>query len=422
MSKAARWHAGSTTSRRSSQPPPPPPPPCPPPPAFPPGGTTPKFIPPPPPLPPPPPRPPQAESSPSPSPPNVTPLVQVRHDDPTPAITLHADANGFRLSFRSVADFSEYSAVMAANLMHVRNNREAFAGMNEILDIQQAVNFQQILPSRGEQTNQPARRLRQLQAPPPETPTNPSSIRLLEICNKIPGTGQDRMGWQLSADQSFVFRLRPLLESYDELTNKALLRDHFEVEWSQDSNFYTIPELRGLEVRDEEGKLIPTWSASFDWASLYAMFTSLRNVIVSSSGRMKSASEIPRKIPASLELLVPDSMLKITSDYLLRLLRVPVSQLNMTAVKLVLQAVAAADQTANVQSITLSSPLSSCKCLCLRFGHFADKLVRSEAIKTGVTKLYVAHNTTVAGAASILMEGTVRPEGDHACSFLRDWR
>ena len=39
---------------------------------------------------------------------------------------------------------------------------------------------------------------------------------------------------------------------------------------------------------------------------------------------------------------------------------------------------------------------------------------------TGVTKLYVAHNTTVAGAASILMEGTVRPEGEHACSFLRD--
>ena len=115
-------------------------------------------------------------------------------------------------------------------------------------------------------------------------------------------------------------------------------------------------------------------------------------------------------------------MLKITSDYLLRLLRVPVSQLNMTAVKLVSQAVAAADQTANVQSITLSSLSSSCKCLCLRFGHFADKLVRSEAIKTGVTKLYVAHNTTVAGAASILMEGTVRPEGDHACSFLRDWR
>ena len=32
--------------------------------------------------------------------------------------------------------------------MHVRNNREAFAGMNEILDIQQAVGFQQILPSR----------------------------------------------------------------------------------------------------------------------------------------------------------------------------------------------------------------------------------------------------------------------------------
>ena len=141
MSKATRWHAGSAASRRSSQPPPPPPPPCPPPPAFPPGGTTPKWIPPPPPLPPPPP--PQAESSPSPSPPNVTPLVQVRHDDPTPAITLHADANGFRLSFRPVADFSEYSAVMAANLMHVRNNREAFAGMNEILDIQQAVNFQQ---------------------------------------------------------------------------------------------------------------------------------------------------------------------------------------------------------------------------------------------------------------------------------------
>ena len=291
---------------------------------------------------------------------------------------------------------------MAANLMHVRNNREAFAGMNDMLDIQQAVNFQQIQPSRGEQTNQPAKRLRQLQAPPPEMPTDPSSIRLLEICNKIPGTGQDRMGWQLSADQNFVFRLRPLLESYDELTNKALLRDHFEVEWSQDSNFYTIPELRGLEVRDEEGKLIPTWSASFDWASLYAMFASLRNVIVSSPGRMKSASEIPRKIPDSLELIVPDSMLKITSDYLLRLLRVPVSQLNMTALKLVSQAVAAADQT-------LSSISSSCKCLCLRFGHFADKLVRSEAIKTGVTKLYVAHNTTVAGAASILMEGTVRP-------------
>ena len=102
-------------------------------------------------------------------------------------------------------------------------------------------------------------------------------------------------------------------------------------------------------------------------------------------------------------------MLKITSDYLLRLLRVPVSQLNMTAVKLVSQAVAAADQTANVQSINLSSISSSCKCLCLRFGHFADKLVRSEAIKTGVTKLYLAHNTTVAKAASILMEGTVRP-------------
>ena len=234
---------------------------------------------------------------------------------------------------------------MAANLMHVRNNREAFAGMNDILDIQQAVNFQQIQPSRGEQTNQPAKRLRQLQAPPPEIPTDPSSIRLLEICNKIPGTGQDRIGWQLSADQNFAFPLRPLLESYDELRNKALLRDHFEVEWSQDSNFYTIPELRGLEVRDEEGKLIPTWSASFDWASLYAMFASLRNVIVSSPGRMKSASEIPRTIPASLELLVPDSMLKITSDYLLRLLRVPVSQLNMTAVKLVSQAVAAADQT-----------------------------------------------------------------------------
>ena len=182
MSKATRWHAGSVTSRRSSQPPPPPPPPpCLPPPAAPPSGTTLKWI--PPPLPPPPPPPPQAESSPSPSPPNVTPLVQVRHDDPTAAITLHADANGFRLSFRSVADFSEYSAVMAANLMHVRNNREAFAGMNEILDIQQPVNFQQILPSRGEQTNQPAKRLRQLQASPP------SSIRLLEICNKIPGTG-----------------------------------------------------------------------------------------------------------------------------------------------------------------------------------------------------------------------------------------
>ena len=302
----------------------------------------------------------------------------------------------------------QYSAVMAANLMHVRSNREAYAGMNDILDFQQAVNFQQFQPSRGEQTNQPAKRLRQLQAPPPEMPTDPSSIRLLEICNKIPGTGQDRMGWQLSAAQNFVFRLRPLLESYDELTNKALLRDHFEVEWSQDSNFYTIPELRGLEVQDEEGKLIPTWSASFDWASLYAMFASLRNVIVSSPGRMKSASEIPRKIPDSLEVLVPDSMLKITSDYLLRLLRVPVSQLNMTALKLVSQAVAAADQTANVQSITLSSS-SSCKCLCLRFGHFADKLVRSEAIKTGVTKLYVAHNTTVAGAASILMEGTIRP-------------
>ena len=315
----------------------------------------------------------------------MAPLVQVRHDDPTPAITLHADANGFRLSFRSVADFSEYSAVMAANLMHVRNNREAFAGMNEILDIQQAVNFQQILPSRGEQTNQPAKRLRQLQAAPPEIPTDPSSIRLLEICNKIPGTGQDRMGWQLSANQNFVFRLRPLLESYDELTNKALLRDHFEAEWSQDSNFYTIPELRGLEVRDEEGKLIPTWSATFVWASLYAMFTSLRNVIASSPGRMKSASEIPRKIPASLELLVPDSLLKIKSDYLLRLLRVPVSQLNMTAVKLVSQAVAAADQTANVQSVTLSSLSSSCKCLCVRFGHFADKLVRSEAVKTGVS-------------------------------------
>eukprot|EP00439_Symbiodinium_sp_Y106_P059055 s2488_g8.t1 len=81
--------------------------------------------------------------------------------------------------------------------------------MNDILDIQQAVNFQQIQPSRGEQTNQPAKRLRQLQAPPPEIPTDPSSIRLLEICNKIPGTGQDRMGWQLSADQNFVFRLRP---------------------------------------------------------------------------------------------------------------------------------------------------------------------------------------------------------------------
>ena len=81
----------------------------------------------------------------------------------------------------------------------------------------------------------------------------------------------------------------------------------------------------------------------------------------------------------------------------------------MTALKLVSQAVAAADQTANVQPITLSSISSSCKCLCLRFGHFADKLVRSEAIKTGVTKLYVAHNTTVAGAASILMVGTIRP-------------
>ena len=66
------------------------------------------------------------------------------------------------------------------------------------------------------------------------------------------------MGWQLSADQNFVFRLRPFLESYDEIINKALLRDHFEVEWSQDSNFYTIPELRGLEVRDEEAKLSPT--------------------------------------------------------------------------------------------------------------------------------------------------------------------
>ena len=308
---------------------------------------------------------------------------------------------------------------MAANLMHVRNNREAFAGMNELLGIQQAVNFQQILPSRGEQTNQPAKRLRQLQAPPPEIPTDPSSIRLLEICNKILGTGQDRICWQLSAYQNFVFRLRPLLESYDALTNKALLRDHFEVKWSQDSNVYTIPELRGLEVRDEEGKLIPTWRATFDWASLYAMFTSLRNVIASSPGRMKSASEIPRKVPASLELLVPDSLLKITSDYLLRLLRVPVSQLNMTAVKFVSQAVAAADQTANVRSVTLFS--SSCKCLCVRFGHFADKLVRrSEALMTGVTKLYVAHNTTVAGAASILMEGTVRPEGEHACSFLRD--
>eukprot|EP00439_Symbiodinium_sp_Y106_P043945 s5085_g5.t1 len=417
MSKATRGHAGSASSKRGSQPPPPPPP------LFPPGGTTPKRIPPPPPLPPPPPSPPQVESSPSPSPPSAA---------QTPAITLHADANGFRLSFRSVADFAEYSAVMAANLMHVRSNREAYAGMNDILDFQQAVNFQQFQPSRGEQTNQPAKRLRQLQAPPPEMP-DPSIIRLLEICNKIPGTGQDRMGWQLSADQNFVFRLRPLLESYDELTNKALLRDHFEVEWSQDSNFYTIPELRGLEVRDEEGKLIPTewsqdsnfytipelrglevrdeegkliptWSASFDWASLYAMFASLRNVIVSSPGRMKSASEIPRKIPDSLELLVPDSMLKITSDYLLRLLRVPVSQLNMTALKLVSQAVAAADQTANVQPITLSSISSSCKCLCLRFGHFADKLVRSEAIKTGVTKLYVAvqHNS---GRSSVNSHG-----------------
>ena len=248
-----------------------------------------------------------------------------------------------------------------------------------------------------------------MQAPPPEIPTDPSSIRLLAICNKIPGTGQDRLGWQLSADQNFVFRLRPLLESYDELINKALLRDHFEVEWSQDSNLYTIPELRGLEVRDEEGKLIPTWSTSFDWASLYAMFISLRNVIISSPGRMKSASEIPRRIPPNLELVVPDSLLQITSDYLLRLLRVPVSQLNMTALKLVSQAVAAAHQTENIQSITLSSLSSSCKCLCLRFGHFADKLVRSDAIKTGVTKLHVAHNTTVAGAASILMEGTVRP-------------
>ena len=171
------------------------------------------------------------------------------------------------------------------------------------------------------------------------------------------------MGWQLSADQNFVFRLRPLLESYDELINKALLRDHFEVEWSQDSNLYTIPELRGLEVRDEEGKLIPTWSTSFDWASLYAMFTSLAMlpVIISSPGRMKSASEIPRRIPPNLELVVPDSLLQITSDYLLRLLRVPASQLNMTALKLVSQAVAAAHQTENIQSITLSSLSSSCK-------------------------------------------------------------
>ena len=81
----------------------------------------------------------------------------------------------------------------------------------------------------------------------------------------------------------------------------------------------------------------------------------------------------------------------------------------MTAVKFVSQAVAAADQTANVQSVTFASLSSSCKCLCVRFRHFADKLVRSEAVKTGVTKLYVAHNTTVAGAVSILMEGTVRP-------------
>eukprot|EP00439_Symbiodinium_sp_Y106_P039021 s1401_g4.t1 len=92
------------------------------------------------------------------------------------------------------ADFAEYSAVMAANLTHVRSNRQAFAGMNDILDIQQAVNFQQSQPSRGEQTNQPAKRLRQLQAPPPEMPADPSSVRLLEICKKIPGTGQDRMG------------------------------------------------------------------------------------------------------------------------------------------------------------------------------------------------------------------------------------
>ena len=75
---------------------------------------------------------------------------------------------------------------MAANLMHVRNNREAFAGMNEILDIQQAVSFQQILPSRGEQISQPAKRLRQLQAPRPEIPTDPSATRFQK---------QDKIAW-----------------------------------------------------------------------------------------------------------------------------------------------------------------------------------------------------------------------------------
>ena len=40
-------------------------------------------------------------------------------------------------ALRSVADFSEHSEVMAA-VMHVRNNRKAFAGMNEILDIQRS--------------------------------------------------------------------------------------------------------------------------------------------------------------------------------------------------------------------------------------------------------------------------------------------
>ena len=43
-----------------------------------------------------------------------------------------------------------------------------------------------------------------------------------------------------------------------------------------------------------------------------------------------------------------------------------VLQNHTEAVKFVSQAVAAADQTANVQLVTLSSLTSSCKCLCVR--------------------------------------------------------
>ena len=127
-------------------------------------------------------------------------------------------------------------------------------------------------------------------------------------------------------------------------------------------------------------------------------------------GRMKFASEIPRKVPASLELLVPDSLLKITSDYLLRLLRVPVSQLNMTAVKFVSQAVRQLTRLQTSGQSLCPSLSSSCKCLCVRFGHFADKIVRSVAVMTGVTKLLrgAQHNS---GRSSVNSHGGNRQAG-----------